>query len=113
MRRFEAIRPHVLHGVSLTELARNTGIPLRSLQRWATRYRTGGISRLARCRRSDTGKRRLASDLVAVIEGLALGKPRLSAAAIHRRVSVMAAAQAWISSVIGLWVAGTLRTRFW
>jgi len=95
MRRFEAIRPYVLHGVSLTELARNTGLPLRSLQRWATRYRTGGISRLARCRRSDAGKRRLASDLVAVIEGLALGKPRLSAAAIHRRVSVMAAAQAW------------------
>lgn len=46
MRRFEVIRPHVLHGVSLTELARNTGIPLRSPQRWATRYRAVGIPRL-------------------------------------------------------------------
>lgn len=46
MRRFEAIRPHVLHGASLTELVRNTGIPLRSLQRWATRYRAVGIPRL-------------------------------------------------------------------
>ncbi|HQT62843.1 Mu transposase C-terminal domain-containing protein, partial [Acidiphilium sp.] len=95
MRRFEAIRPHVLHGVSLAEVARNGGLPLRSLQRWSARYRAAGISGLARCRRSDTGKRRLDSDLVAVIEGLALGKPRLSAAAIHRRISAMAAAQAW------------------
>ena len=93
--RRDAIRPHVLHGVSLTELARNTGIPLRSLQRWSARYRAAGISGLARGRCSDAGKRRLASDLVAVIEGLALGKPRLSAAAIHRRISAMAAAQAW------------------
>lgn len=31
MRRFEAIRPHVLHGVSLAEAARNAGLPLRSL----------------------------------------------------------------------------------
>ena len=61
MRRFEAIRPHVLHGVSLTELARNTGISLRSLQRWSTRYRAAGISGLARSRRSDIGKRRLPS----------------------------------------------------
>jgi putative transposase len=95
MHRFEAIRPHVLHDVSLTELARNTGIPLRSLQRWSARYRAAGISGLARGRRSDAGKRRLASDLVAVIEGLALSKPRLSAAAIHRRISAMAATEAW------------------
>ena len=30
-----------------------------------------------------------------MIERLALGKPRLSAAAIHRRISAMAGAQAW------------------
>jgi site-specific recombinase XerD len=43
MRRFEAIRPHVLQGVSLTELARwhgygvhatVQGVPLHMLQRW-------------------------------------------------------------------------------
>ena len=68
---------------------------MRSLQRRSARYRTAGLSGLARCRRSDTGKRRLASDLVTVIERLALGKPRLSAAAIHRRISAMAGAQAW------------------
>ncbi len=54
MRRFEAIRPHVLHGVSLAEVARNGGLPLRSLQRWSARYRAAGISGLARCRREAT-----------------------------------------------------------
>ncbi|MEM9761708.1 MAG: Mu transposase C-terminal domain-containing protein [Pseudomonadota bacterium] len=95
MRRFEAIRPHVLHGVTIAEAARFASISARTLQRWVARYRTDGVAGLARCRRSDAGKRRLPPDLVTVIEGLALGRPRLSTAAIHRRISAMAGAQAW------------------
>lgn len=56
MRRFEAIRPHFLHGVSLTELARNTGLPLRSPQRWSARYRAAGIPRLGNFPRSSAWK---------------------------------------------------------
>jgi len=93
MHRFEAIRPHVLHGVGLTESAQLSGVPVRTLQRWVARYRGRGLSGLARQRRSDAGCRRLDPDLVMAIEGLALGKPRLSAAAIHRRLVVRA--QGW------------------
>lgn len=95
MRRFETIRPHVLHGLTIAELARLTGVPVRTLQRWVARYRTDGLVGLARRRRSDAGERHWSPELVAAIEGLALGKPRLSAAAIHRRISKMAETEAW------------------
>jgi putative transposase len=45
---------------------------------------------LARKARSDKGKRKLSPDLQQVIEGLALRKPRLSVAAIHREVAAAA-----------------------
>ena len=46
----------------------------------------GHLAGLARKKRSDRGKRRLSDTLLQAIEGLALKKPRLSVAAIHRQV---------------------------
>src|SRR5437899_2008964 len=90
MRRFAVLRPHLNDGVPLPEAARDAGVPLRSVQRWLARYRATGLAGLVRATRSDTGHRKLPAELVDLIEGMALRKPRPSVAAIHRRMIELA-----------------------
>src|SRR5437016_3960002 len=106
MRRFAVLRPHLNDGVPLPEAARDAGVPLRSVQRWLARYRATGLAGLVRATRSDTGHRKLPAELVEVIEGMALRKPRPSVAAIHRRMIELATKRQWTppsySSVYGI-----------
>ena len=95
MSRFQALRPHVQDGATLTETAAMANVTIRTIQRWAASYRDGGLAGLARRRRSDAGHRRLPADLVEAIKTLTLGKPRLSAAAIRRRLGPLVEAQNW------------------
>ena len=39
MQRWEILRLHIEDGITLTDLARSTGISTRTLSRWAARYR--------------------------------------------------------------------------
>jgi len=84
MARFAVLRSHLNEGIPVSEVARTAGVPLRSVQRW-----------LARAQRSDTGQRKLPGELVQVIEGMALRKPRPSIAAIHRRMTALATQHHW------------------
>ena len=59
------------------------------------RYRSAGLVGLARAQRSDRGQRKLPVELVQVIEGMALRAPRLSIAAIHRRMTALATQHHW------------------
>src|SRR5438128_7530437 len=106
MGRFAVLRPHLNDGVPLPEAARDAGVPLRSVQRWLARYRATGLAGLVRAKRSDTGHRKLPAELVDVIEGMALRKPRPSVAAIHRRMRELAPKRQWTppsySSVYGI-----------
>ena len=43
MQRWEILRLHIEDGITLTDLARSTGISTRTLSRWAARYRADGI----------------------------------------------------------------------
>lgn len=88
--RFELLKPSLEGGVPLARLARELGIALRTARRWAAQYRRDGLAGLARRERSDRGERRLSKNLQQVIEGLALKKPPLSAASIHRQVVTLA-----------------------
>lgn len=74
--RWEVLRPHLEEGAPLTRAARHAGVPLRTVQRWLARYRAGGLEALARTSRSDRGSRRTPEELVRLIEGLALRRPR-------------------------------------
>lgn len=75
LHRFEIIRPSVEEGVCQTEIARVSGIPLKTVQRWIRSYRGAGLSGLARKVRSDAGQPRgLPQDLVLLVEGLAQTK---------------------------------------
>lgn len=88
--RFELLRPHLEEGVPLARVAREGGLALRTASRWAGQYRREGLAGLARKGRSDRGKRQLCTTLKQGIEGLALRKPRLSVAAIHRQAIALA-----------------------
>lgn len=70
----------------LVRAAKAAGVPTRTVRRWLSRFRHGGIAGLARMERADLNRRRLPRDLVRMVEGMALTRPPLSAAAIHRRL---------------------------
>jgi putative transposase len=100
--RFELLRPCLEDGVSQAEIARREQISLKNIQRWIKQYREEGLVGLARRRRKDSGKRRgIPVECVQLIEGLALQRPRRSAAAIHRQVEAIAKSQGWPSLSYG------------
>ena len=93
--RFTQLRPHLQEGVPLAKVARDQGLPLRTLQRRVRQYRQDGLAGLARQRRADAGSRRLPDELLRLIEGLALDRPAPTAAAIRRRVVPLAGTNGW------------------
>jgi putative transposase len=48
LERFHLLRPHVEGGLLLAAVARSAGIPLRTAQRWLSRYNDGGLRALGR-----------------------------------------------------------------
>ena len=96
LERFSFLKPALEDEVSQTQIAQMHGLSLRTMQRWMRAYRTQGLVGLAKQGRSDHGARRgIPAPLVQLIEGLALQKPKRSAAAIHRQVTTIAAEQGW------------------
>ncbi|MEU6586504.1 Mu transposase C-terminal domain-containing protein [Nocardia sp. NPDC046763] len=95
MSRFEVLRPHLEDDMPLTSTAAEAGVPLRTAQRWLHRYRASGLVGLAPTRRKSTG-RRSEPELVRLIEGMALRRPRPSLAVITRRAARAAAQQGWV-----------------
>src|SRR2546423_692133 len=95
LQRFRVLQPHLEDGVTLTALARTAGIPLRTAQRWVAQYRRHGVAGLVRKARRDHGEHRFPEELVHLIEGLALRRPRLSAATVHRQTAAIAREQDW------------------
>ena len=94
LERFELLRPHLEGRSTLAPLAKSAGVTLRTAQRWVARYRAEGLVGLARHGRADLGSRHSSSrTVIQLVEGLALQRPPLSAAAIHREVARWAAAE--------------------
>jgi putative transposase len=95
MIRFAVLRPHLEGDTPLACTARDAGVPIRTVERWLMRYRRDGLAGLTRRIRGDAGTYRLPPDLVTLIEGMGLKKPRSSAALIHRRAAKLAKAAGW------------------
>ncbi|MGH3867711.1 MAG: helix-turn-helix domain-containing protein [Pseudonocardiaceae bacterium] len=95
MTRWALLRPHLDDEVALAVVARQAGVPLRTVQRWLACYRESGLAGLARRPRSDRGQRTVPDQLVTLIEGMALRRPPPSAATIHRQVIEVATGQGW------------------
>lgn len=82
-RRYEVVRGCVEEGIAQTVVARERGVPVKTLQRWVRKSREYGLCGLARQARSDRGSRRVSEELAKVVEGLALRKRRRSVATIR------------------------------
>ena len=92
--RYGKIRPHLEQNVPLARAAEEASLPLRTAQRWVSRYRQFGLAGLIRAGRADRGKRRRLSDeLRRLAEGLALQRPPLGPTAVYREVCRVAQAQ--------------------
>lgn len=89
--RWQILRLHVEDQIPLAALARDSGVPVRTLASWLARYRKAGAAGLDTARRSDSGQRTTPPELVRLIEGLALSRPRPSVATLHRLVAQGAA----------------------
>ncbi|MHB8629967.1 MAG: transposase [Aggregatilineales bacterium] len=93
--RYRILEPYLSGGVSLSRVAREQGLGLRTLQRWVQAYRRDGLAGLVKKKRSDRGQHRLPLILQHLVEGLALQKPPPSVAYIHRHVVDIATQQGW------------------
>jgi predicted dithiol-disulfide oxidoreductase (DUF899 family) len=83
--RYRILRPHIEDERTLSVVASEAGIAYSTAQRWVSLYRRFGLTALVRKRRSDRGQRRaLSAKLRQVVEALALEKPPLPIAALHR-----------------------------
>lgn len=91
--RWQILRLHVEDQVPLAVLARHYGIGLRTLERWHARYRAAGFEGLGRTTRAAAGGHHLPTELIALIEGLGLTRPRFSVAAIHRSIATICPGQ--------------------
>jgi putative transposase len=65
------------------------------LERWVRRYRQRGLAGLVRAPYANRGRRRLSDEFQHLIEGFALRRPPMSAAAVHREVCAVAQARGW------------------
>ena len=91
LERFAILRPALEEGVPQTQIARLQDLPLSTVQRWIKRYRERGLAGLVHQQRSDRGKpRSMPSELVQVIEELALQRPPRSVTAIHHQLAEIA-----------------------
>ena len=93
--RYAVLRPHLEDGVSLVDAAAAAGIPARTARHWLARFRAAGLPGLARVPRRDRAMRRQPPELVALVEGLALRRPRSTTAHIHRSAVRVAGERGW------------------
>ena len=89
--RFQILRPHLEEDIPLARIAHEQMLSFRTLSRWAASYHRLGLAGLCRKSRTDRDQRRMSPTLQQFTEGLALEKPQLSAAAVHREAALIAA----------------------
>jgi putative transposase len=82
------IKPYLEQESSLSSISTDSGVALRTLQRWIAQYRKNGLQNLDRKRRSDLGTyRKITNKTKGIIEGLFLYKQNISIANITRRTN--------------------------
>lgn len=89
--KFKIIQPYLDKTSTLISISENGGISIRSLHRWVNQYKKNGLEGLKSKPRKDTGcYRDLPLNLVHMIEGMALQKPKRTVASIHRQIALYA-----------------------
>lgn len=82
--KYRIIEPYINNETTLTSLAINKSIPVRTLRSWVKKYHDSGLTGLVHQPRSDKGApRQYDQTLQKTIEGIYLKKPMLSISNIH------------------------------
>ncbi|MCC9138048.1 hypothetical protein ACFSKU_03630 [Pontibacter silvestris] len=77
--------------MTAVEVSADSGVACRTIRRWVKEFAAIGLEGLGRKKRNDTAKRRkLKEELLELTLALALQKPPLTIAAIHRKVATIA-----------------------
>jgi len=86
--KYQIIQPYINNEVLLKTIAKNSGIPIRTLGSWIKNYHVHGLAGLVRRIRGDKGlPRKYDALLQKTIEGIYLKKPMLSGANIHMLIT--------------------------
>ena len=117
MQRFQLLEPHLGGQKDLRSISEGAEVSIRTLQRWIVGYRRAGLAGLVKKEQRDKGERRAISPrLRDAIEGLALEKPALPLASVHRQLKQFAqmigeaAPSYWVVRDIALSIPNDLRT---
>lgn len=88
LKRFKIIELYLSKEQSLTSIAVENNLNLRTLQRWVLQYTQFGIDGLMRKRRADKGSHhKINAELKSLIEGLALHKQKMSIVTMTRKIN--------------------------
>ena len=88
LEKFNIINPYLKKEAILSKLAKESGVNLRTLQRWIKSYKAHGLEGLSRQKRKDAWNHKtIQNKLKDGIEGLALNKKNMSIATITRVVN--------------------------
>jgi len=86
--KFTLLQPYLDKTSTLISISEQTGIAIRNLHRWVNQYHQYGLEGLKPKPRKDKGiYREFPEDLIKMIEGLALQKPKRTVASIHRQIT--------------------------
>lgn len=92
--KYRIIFPHLEQNVSLSSIAKQHGVSVRTLRRWINQYEQDNLNGLERKARNDKGQRRnIDSELEEYVKALALSKPKLSITTIYRKLLLFAKKQ--------------------
>lgn len=84
------IFPIMEREMTMVEVSKSEGIPVRTLAYWVKRFSEKGVAGLHRAKRKDSGISRIMSkELNELIQGMALQKPKLTISAIHRKIVLL------------------------
>ena len=87
LEKYKIIHPYLEEETTLSKIAKQHSLSLKTLKRWVKAYRDKGLSGLNRKTRSNQGVRSsLTKELEELIEALALRKTPITLAAIHRKI---------------------------
>ena len=85
--KFKIIGSHFTDGVPLSSLSQESGVPLRTLQRWKKSYQDFGLKGLIHQTRSDAEIIKIDPEVKKIIKNIVLKNKNISVATIHRKAA--------------------------
>lgn len=94
--RYRLLTPYFENSCTMRELARDSGVPERTLWSWAKTFKEKGLTGFIRKQRTDRDiAKRVSPDIHKLIEALALRRPAPTVSYVHRQVRDLCSLKGW------------------